>query len=290
MNRTTRTMIVVAVAVLVAAIASLGAYTAIKRMPVREVEVHSISQVIATRDMPIGTMVTKDDVKVVPWPASSPVPRGFTSIDKAINRGLISAVLANEPLTESKLASIEAGAGLAPTITEGMRAMAVRVNDVVGVAGFVVPGAHVDVIVTIKPEGEKDSLSRVVLSDVQVLSAGTRIDQEKAKEGQAMPGTSVVTLLLTPEDSEKLVLAQHEGSITLILRNPLDRQPTETQGTRTAALLGKPAPPPVVVQNPAGRRAPKVAPPPIPAPTPAPPPIYKVEAFRGGKRSEEVVQ
>ena len=135
---------------------------------------------------------------------------GFTAIDKVVNRGLIAAIVANEPLTESKLAPIEAGAGLPPSITEGMRAVSVRVNEVIGVAGFVVPGTRVDVLVTIKPEGEQRQMTRVVVSDVQVLTAGTRYDQEKARDGQPIP-TSVVTLLVSPPDAEQIALAASEG-------------------------------------------------------------------------------
>ena len=114
MNRTTRTIVVVGIAVLVAAVASLGAYQAIKRMPVREVEVHIVFYVVASHDMPMGSRITKDYVKLVAWPASSPVPKGFTSIESVLNRGLIDSVVENEPLTESKLAALEAGAGLPP--------------------------------------------------------------------------------------------------------------------------------------------------------------------------------
>src|SRR5262245_25973067 len=103
MNRSTRTFVVVGIAVAAAAVASLGAYEAIKRMPVREVEVRSLYQVVAARDMAMGSLITKDTVKLVPWPASSPVEKGFTTIDSVLNRGLIDAVVANEPLTESKL-------------------------------------------------------------------------------------------------------------------------------------------------------------------------------------------
>ena len=116
MNRTTRTIVVVGIAVLVAAVASLGAYQAIKRMPVREVEVHSVYYVVAAHDMTMGSRITKDYVKLVAWPASSPVPKGFTSIEAVLNRGLIDSVVENEPLTESKLAPLEAGAGLPPSI------------------------------------------------------------------------------------------------------------------------------------------------------------------------------
>jgi pilus assembly protein CpaB len=286
MNRTTRTVVVVGVAVLVAAVASLGAYQAIKRMPVREVEVRSVYYVVAAHDMPMGARITKDYVKLVAWPASSPVVKGFSTIDSVLDRGLISPVVENEPLTEAKLAPLEAGAGLPPSITEGMRAVSVKVNEVIGVAGFVVPGTRVDVLVTLRRDNERDSMSRVVVSDVQVLTAGTRYDQEKAKDGQPIP-TSVVTLLVTPSDAERIALAQTEGQVMLTLRNPLDRKPTDTAGVRTGALLGQAPAPPPVVKSEKGRRV-AVAPPPAPA-APAPK-FYTVEAIRAAKRAEEVVR
>jgi len=281
-------MVVVGIAVFVAGVASLGAYQVIKRMPVREVEVRSVYYVVAAHAMPMGTRITKDYVKLVAWPASSPVDNGFTSIDNVLNRGLIAAVVENEPLTESKLAPIEAGAGLPPSITEGMRAVSVKVNEVIGVAGFVVPGTRVDVMVTMRRDNEKDSMSRVVLSDVQVLTAGTRYDQEKAKDGQPIP-TSVVTLLVTPPDAERLALAATEGQVMLTLRNPLDRKPTETNGIRTAALMGQAPAPQPVVKSVQGRRV-AVAPPLAAAPAAPAPKIYTVEAIRAAKRAEEVVR
>lgn len=287
MDRNTRTLVVVGLAVLVAALASFGAYQAIRRMPVREVEVRSIYQVVAAVDLPMGTLVTKDHVKLVAWPASSPVDKGFTTVEAVVNRGLITSVGVNEPLTENKLAPLEAGAGLPPSIPEGMRAVSVRVNEVVGVAGFVVPGTHVDVMTTLRGSQGAESMTRVIVSDVQVLTAGTRYDQETSRDGQPIP-TSVVTLLLTPEDAEKVTLGASEGQIMLTLRNPLDRKPTQTQGTRTAALFGQPAPAPVVKASP-GRRVAVVPPPPKPAAEPAPK-IYSVEAIRAAKRTEEVVR
>jgi pilus assembly protein CpaB len=286
MNRSTRTFVVVGIAVAVAAVASLGAYQAIKRMPIREVEVRSVYQVVATHDMPMGTMITKDSVKLVAWPASSPVKNGFTSIDKVLDRGLIDAVATNEPLTESKLAPSEAGAGLPPSITEGMRAVSVKVNEVIGVAGFVVPGTHVDVMVTLKRDAERDSMTRVVVSDVQVLTAGTRYDQEKARDGQPIP-TSVVTLLVSPPDAERIALAASEGQIMLTLRNPMDRKPTETEGIRSSALLGQAPAATPIVKTVQGRRI--AVPPPAPAAAPATK-FYTVEAIRAAKRSEEVVR
>src|SRR3954447_11320270 len=283
MNRTSRTVVVVVIAVTVAALASLGVYRAIQRMPVREVEVRSLHQVVAAHDLSMGTMVTKDDVRLVAWPASSPVNKGFTTIESVLNRGLIAAVLANEPLSESKVAPLAAGAGLPPSITEGMRAVSVKVNEVIGVAGFVVPGTHVDVMVTLKQDSAKDSMTRVVVSDVQVLTAGTRYDQEKARDGQPIQ-TSVVTLLVTPPDAERIALAASEGTIMLTLRNPMDRAPTETAGIRTAGLFGQPAPAPVVKTSQQGRR---IA---IPAPPVAAAEVsraYTVETIRAAKRGEE---
>lgn len=287
MNRSTRTFVVVLVAVIVAGLASFGVYRAIQRMPVREVEVRSLYQVVAAMDLTMGTMITKDHVKLVAWPASSPVPKGFTSIDAVLNRGLITGVVANEPLTESKLAPLEAGAGLPPSITEGMRAVSVKVNEVVGVAGFVVPGTHVDVMVTLRRDQERDSMTRVVVSDVQVLTAGTRYDQEKARDGQPIP-TSVVTLLVTPQDAERVALAATEGNIMLTLRNPMDRKPTETTGIRTAALLGQAPAPQPVVKSVMNRRI--ATPPPVQQAAAPAPKIYTVEAIRAAKRSEEVVR
>ena len=286
MNRNTRTAVVVAIAVVVAALASFGVYRAILSMPVRQVEVRSLYQVVAAMDMPMGSMITKDHVKLVAWPASSPVSKGFTTIESVLNRGLIDSVNANEPLTETKLAPLEAGAGLPPSITAGMRAVSVKVNEVVGVAGFVVPGTHVDVMVTLKRSESKDSMTRVVVSDVEVLTAGTRYDQGKSRDGQPIP-SSVVTLLVTPSDAERIALAGSEGEVMLTLRNPMDRKPTETTGIRTAALLGQPAAPAPAVRSDRPRRAAVAEP--VAAPIPALK-AYSVEAIRAAKRSEEVIR
>src|SRR4051794_37822253 len=283
MNRTTRTIVVVGVAVVVAGMASFGVLRAIQQMPVREVEVRSRFQVVAAHDMPTGSVIPKDYVKLVPWPASSPVEKGFTTLESVLNRGLITSVVSNEPLTEYKLAPLESGAGLPPSIPDGMRAVSLKVNEVIGVAGFVVPGTHVDVLVTLK-RGE-DSISRAVVSDVQVLTAGTRYDQQKARDGQPIP-TSVVTLLVAPPDAERIALAASEGTIMLTLRNPMDRTPTATAGIRTAALFGAPTPAPVVKVR-EGRR---VA---VPAPVTAQieaPKVYTVETIRAAKRAEEVIR
>jgi len=282
MSRTNRTLLVFLLSVLVAGGASFFVYRAVQSIPVREVEVKSYYVAVAARPLPVGTMLAAGDVRLVAWPESSPVAGGYSTTEEVVDRGLIAPVVENEPLTAAKLASREAGAGLPPTITAGMRAISVKVNEVIGVAGFVVPGTRVDVVVTLARR--EDSLSRVVVSNVQVLTAGTKYDQDQAKDGKPLPST-VVTLLVTPEDAERIALASAEGQIMLTLRNPLDTNPTETKGTRMAALMGAPDPPPVtrVVQG--VRRVEKPAP-----VAPPPPQIYTVETIRAAKRSNEVVK
>ena len=282
MTRTNRTLLVFLMSVLVAGVASFFVYRAVQSIPVREVEVKSYYVAVASKSLPVGTLLTPNDVKLVAWPASSPVTGGYSTVEEVANRGLIVPVAENEPLTALKVAAPGAGGGLPPTITAGMRAISVKVNEVIGVAGFVVPGTRVDVVVTLSKQEE--SLSRVVVSNVQVLTAGTKFDMDQAKDGKPVPST-VVTLLVTPEDAERIALASAEGSIMLTLRNPMDTSPTETSGTRLAALMGKPDPPPVtkVVQG-----VKRLVPP--PAPVAAPPPIYQVETIRAAKRTSEVVK
>jgi pilus assembly protein CpaB len=241
MNRTNRTLAVLALAIAVASIASFSIYKAVLRIPERQVEVASVFTVVAARPLPVGTLLTADDLKVVAWPARAPVAGALTDERSADDRGLIAPVLENEPVTESKLAPIGTGGGLPPSIPTGMRAISIKVNEVVGVAGFVVPGTRVDLVVTVARQ--QDSMSRVVVSNVQVLSAGTKIDQTK-KGGEPIP-SSVVTLMVTPEDAERVALASSEGKVILMLRNPLDQQPTDTHGIRMAGLMGDPSPPPV---------------------------------------------
>ncbi len=285
MSRNSRLALVLAVALGAAGAASLVVYRVVASIPVREVEVASMQAVVAAKPIPVGTMLTADHVKLVPWPSRNPVPGSFDAIDKVVNRGAIVEIAENEPLTESKLAPLGAGAGLSPTIPTGMRAISVRTNEVVGVAGFVIPGTRVDVLVTVR-QAQSEPISRAVVSNVEVLTAGTRFDQEKAKaDGKPIP-TTVVTLLVTPDQAERISLAANEGQIALTLRNPLDVAETTTNGVRMATLLSTTAPP-VVTRRTEGRRVVVKAPAPAPAPTPK---IYTVETIRAAKRTEEAVQ
>src|SRR5688572_23859237 len=157
--------------------------------------------VVAAADLQLGTALTKDDLTVLNFPEGTAPEGSFSKPDELIERGLIVPVVKNEPILNAKLASKEAGAGLPPVIPEGMRAVSVRVNEVVGVAGYVLPGTRVDVVATASPTNNaSETTSKVVLSNMQVLTAGTRLEQDQ-KDGEPMQVT-VVTLLVTPEQSE----------------------------------------------------------------------------------------
>lgn len=282
MGRGSRTLIVVGLAVLVASLATFAMYRAVQQIPVREVEVASVFAVVAARPLPAGAQLGTVDMKVVPWPAKSPVPGGYASSEPLVGRGLVRPVLENEPITEATLAPMEGGSGMPTLIPTGMRAISVPVNEVVGVAGFVTPGTHVDLIVTL-PQAE-NSVSRVVVSNIQVLAAGSKLEAGKQPDSAPVPST-VVTLLVTPDDAERVALAAVQGRLHLVLRNPLDPDATKTDGTRLAQLMGAPDPQPVqkVV-----RGIPRAIP--VPAPVVEAPKLYTVETIRAAKRTEEVVK
>ena len=284
-----RTLIVMIVAVAAAGVAALGVSQAIKRMPGPKPAMETVPVVVATRAIPIGTRLTKDDVKVVAWPAKTQVPGAFADVTTVVDRGVIAPIGLNEPITTTRVAGPEAGAGLPPIIPAGMRAISVRVNDVVGVAGFVLPGTRVDVLVAVADDGDQSNkqepMARTVVSNVQVLTSGTRFDQVEAKNGQSLKA-SVVTLAVLPEDGERIALAANEGELSLVLRNPMDVDPADTKGIKLAALMKGTGPEPVLD---APKRkmvaAKKVA----AEPVPQAPQIYKVEAIRAAKRTEEAV-
>jgi len=281
MNRRTRTLVVVGVAVLLASVAAFGVLQVLQNRPVIVQELAERHLVVAAVEIKAGALLTPDMVRLAAWPADAVVPGSFGTIEEVVNRGAIDSLLPNEPVTESKLAALGSGAGLPPLIPPGMRAMGVRVNDVIGVAGWAVQGTRVDVIVTVSPGGNRETTSRIVINNVQVLSVGPNLDQTAAREGQNI-AASVVTLLVTPRDGEKLALAMNQGQIALALRNPLDVEDVETQGIRMSGLMGEPDPPPVRVGAGRPRMVTPVA--------PAPPPPYTVETIKGNKREDVIIK
>ena len=287
MNRQSRTLVVVCASLLLAAVASFALYRAVQHLPVRQVEVASTKVVVASQEIPVGTVLQAKDLRTVAWPARNPVPGAVSDPSKLVGRGVIEPISENEPITLTKVADPAAGGGLPPIIPAGMRAISVRVNEVIGVAGFVVPGTRVDVVVTVdKDQDNRNPETRTVVSNVQVLTAGSRFDQEKAKKDGKPIQTSVVTLMVLPQDAEKIALAQNEGKLTLALRNPLDVTPTATAGVKLASLLAPPNAQPVIDhEKHKVVRSIAIPPPPVVENT-----SYKVETFRGAKRAEEEVQ
>src|SRR5262245_24746379 len=236
---------------------------------------------VAASNLEIGAELRAEGVRVIEWPANS-VPQGaLSNPEEAVGRGVILPVIQYEPILPLKLASKEAGAGLPPAIPPGLRAISVRVNEVIGVAGYVVPGTRVDVVVVVSPSNkQEDMTSKVILTDVQVLAAGTKLEQDGNAEKPV--AVSVVTLLVNPDEAERLTLASTEGKIQLALRNPLDKENPPTTGVKPAALLGTPPP----VRRVSTRMAPSLASA-VPVVVEEPP---TVEIIRGDKRAREVVR
>jgi len=254
--------------------------------------------VVAARPLPVGQTVKAADVKVVKIPAQA-FPKGaFSKPEDVLDRPVVANILAEEPILEGRLAQRGSGVGLAPVIPVGMRAVTVRVNDVVGVAGFVLPGMRVDVLITGNPPGNKTTVTKTILQNILVLSAGKTLQTDASGKPVDAPN---VTLLVTPQQAELLTLAGNEGRIQLVLRNGGDQNIENTTGLSLAALYGKHARMAAeasgdqeeeVYDEVAPRRrraqpAPVVAPPPPPPPAPVPDQIITI---RGVEKKVETIQ
>src|SRR5580765_348850 len=279
-----RIFIVLALAVTVGGVFAFATYRYVQKLPAptAAAKLQTRPVVIAVANLDLGASLRPEDLRVIDWPAES-VPAGaFEHVEDVVGRGIIQPVVQNEAILPNKLASKEAGAGLPPVIRPGYRALSVRVNDVVGVAGYVLPGTHVDVVATVNPTNQQtDVTSKVVLTNVEVLASGTKIERD-ADQNKPI-AVSVVTLLVNPIDAERLTLASTEGKIQLALRNPLDLATPSTPGIRPAALLGYAGPARVG----SGRVGPRVA---AAGSISAPAPSPTVEIIRGDKRTQEIVR
>lgn len=281
-----RVFVVLLLAITAGSALAFGTYNYMQKTPVAAsgAPVATKPVVVAAADLKIGAELKKEDLKVLQWPAASTPEGAFNNADDLVGRGIIVPMVQNELILPMKLASKEAGSGLPPAIPPGLRAMSVRVNEVIGVAGYVLPGNRVDVIATVSPtDKQTDMTSKVILTNVQVLTAGTKIEQD-AESNKPM-AVSVVTLLVNPDEAERLTLASGEGKIQLALRNPLDTQAPPTRGVRAMALIGS-APP---VRQVATRKPAANAPQPAPVAVAAAEPMT-VEIIRGDKRAHEVVR
>jgi pilus assembly protein CpaB len=251
--------------------------------------------VVATRPLGVGVMIKPADVKLVKIPGDA-FPKGaYAKVEDVLDRPVVSNILLEEAILDGRLAVKGSGLGLAPTIPVGMRAVTVRVNDVAGVAGFVLPGMHVDVLVTGKPPNGDGDMTSTCLQNVLVLSAGQTIQPDA--RGQAMPAPSV-TLLVNPVEAETLTLAGSDGHIQLVLRNSSDSTIEKTPGRYLSELYGtgrRPTPKDNLIPAPIPRPRPVVAqaPPPPPPPPPVvpapPPPPDQVVVIRGTTRTVELI-
>lgn len=278
MNRN-RLVIIGIVAVGLALFVSFSIYRVLRVAMGTQRATPTTTVVVAAADLPVGTRLEEKDLRLAKFPESDLPPGVFHSTAEAVGRGVIVPITKNELVITSKLAGENAGAGLPALIPSGMRAVSVKVNDVISVAGFVTAGTRVDVILTGNPGqgGQENTTTTTVLSNIQVLAAGQRLQKNEQGEPQQV---AVITLLVNPEDAQKLTLASTEGRIQLSLRNPLDTGTDPVPILKNATLYRmQPGGVPARSERPARHFA-KTVQPPMPA-APAP---YMVEMIRGNER------
>ena len=274
MNRN-RLLLIGILALGVGALVSYMVYTTLRRT-VATVKQANTQVVVAAVDLQLGAKLEDKDLNVIRLPGTD-LPQGYyQNKTDVLGRGVVVPIAKGEFILPSKLAAENAGAGLPSLIPPGMRAVSVRVNEVVAVAGFVTPGTRVDVVLTGNTPGVPDALTTTVLENVEVLAAGQKLQRSAQGEPQSVP---VITLLVSPEDAQKLIMASNEGRIQLSLRNPLDTSEENLAVLRDSSLykLGGQAADP----RPARTRVRRVAAAPKAAPS-----MYVVEMIKGDKRDE----
>jgi len=285
MNKT-RVILVIVVATLLALLASVGVYRYLseKGRAAEEARLQTVGIVVAVVDIPIGTTINVNQVAITAWPKALYPKDSFADPRYVVGRAVRRDFVRGEPIVASKLVPTDKGGGLLSfLVPEGKRAFSIRVNEVVGVGGFIVPYTKVDVILTTVPTGGKDKISKVILENMQVLAAGQIVEQKENK-----PITvNTVTLSMTPEEAEKLALASNDGVIQLVLRNFMDSDNVVTLGATKARVLAafRPGGPSQERTEPTGKRflrrksqAPVM---------PVAKKTFTVEVIKGNKRSEE---
>ena len=222
--------------------------------------------VAAAANLEAGQAIKAENLRLVDWPATMPLTGAFTAPQGVVGRVVMYPLAAGEPILERQLASPGASTGLTVKIPDGMRAISLRSDEVVGVAGFLLPGTHVDVLVTIHPTGEPDPVTNTVLQNVEVLTSGQNTEPDPA--GKPVTAT-VVTLLVKPEDAEKVDLASTQGIVHFVLRNGVDQAEFKGPPALYSELSGVVPP---IPGKPAAR----------PGSGPPRPKPYVVETFMGG--------
>src|SRR5947207_12422287 len=261
-----------------AALLSLGiAFFFSKKLSIRRAHAATTQIVTTTGELPSGITLAAKDVTLVDWPSDFPLQGSYSKVEDVIGHPLLNALGSKEPILKRNLGLEGSGIGLSGRIPPGMRATAVKSNEIVGVAGFLYPGSRVDVMVTYTPPGASQSgpVTQTVLQNVEVLTAGQTIEPDP----QGKPSTvNVVTLLVSPEDSQKLQLASSQGTVQFVLRSGVDQKNVELRPTRLDQLSTgeKPAPPPPAASAKRVVRKAEVT-----------RPKYILEIIQGTKRSEE---
>jgi pilus assembly protein CpaB len=278
MNRT-RLLMIGAVALALGGFVSLFVYKNLQgRVPTIEA---GADVVVAADDIQVGARVEERDVRVARFPASGLPAGAYAKRSQVLGRGVIIPISRGEFILPSKLAPENAGSGLPSLIPPGMRAVSVRVNEVVSVAGFVGPGTRVDVLLTGTPNGSSESQTTTVLQNVAVIASGHTLERSATGEAQNTP---VITLLASPEDAERVTLAQSEGKIQLSLRNPLDTHQDAVDPANAKGLYkgGTPAAaPPRVTVRPVRQQKKTEPPPPSPS-------VLSIEVYQGDKKPDIV--
>jgi pilus assembly protein CpaB len=274
MNRN-RLLLIGVVALALGALVSFGVYKNLQSTNSRNTQPGS-DVVIAAADIQVGAKLTDGDVAIVHFPDGALPPNAYHAKSDVVGRGVILPISKGEFVLPSKIAGENAGYGLPGLIPPGMRAMSVRVNEVVSVAGFVLPGTRVDVLLTGNPTGAPEQQTTTVLENVAVIAVGPHLERNASGEPQSVP---VITLLVSPDDAQRLTLASTEGRIQLVLRNPLDTRQQDLSSVSTNALYRHGAVVPVAATpKPRVKHTAVVAP---PAPT-----VYSIEVIRGNKKDE----
>ncbi len=260
-------------ALAVGLLVAFSVYNKLRTSPGSNSSERAVRVVVAADDVLVGVKLDAHDVRVITLPESAAPPGAFSDPAKVVGRGAVLPISKGEFILPSKLAALNAGGGLPSLIPPGMRAVSVRVNDVVSVAGFVQPGTRVDVLATGGEGGGRQTTT--VLENVAVIAVGKSLDRSTSADAQTAP---VITLLVSPDDAQKLALVSQEGRIQLSLRNPLDTKKGGIGATRTSSLYLGETP---AATGPKPKAKKLVAKVPAPAPTP-----YQVEMIRGSKRDE----
>ena len=241
----------------------------------------TIEVIVAANDLQVGAKVEERDIRIIKVPASdlpAGAPRRKADV---VGHGVILPITKGDFILPTKLAGENAGAGLPALIPPGMRAVSVRVNEVVSVAGFVTPGTRVDVLLTGTPGAGGEQQTTTVLQNVAVLASGHTLERTSTGEAQ---NTAVITLLVSPEDAQKLTLASTEGHIQLALRNPLDTKQDEVLAANSRGLFK--IAPPSPVKEPVHRIAPKR----VEAPAPPHSNNVNVEVYQGDKKQNVTLE